>query len=296
LEAGRTDEARHYASGSARSGAESRRSGRVEWMMIVDGLTTNGDAGSDRPLKEPISPELVLVDPSLRDLILRSEPESTSDQPASPVPEPIIRPGAADGLVALRAELAAPDPPAPRRRWAALAVAAVCGSAATFAAGLALAGFRLNTTHSATPATDSAARTSDVTPITRARTLPAVASHPVVNTDHGELPARRAVTTARHQTKIAGAQKSPTAATPHRFAWPPAPGATSYQVAVYKNDVPVFRARTARTSIVIPERSSQSPSARLLAPGTYRWYVWPIHNGRTDSVALVRSTFVVRGR
>jgi hypothetical protein len=265
-------------------------------MKIVHGLTTNGDAGSDRPLNEPISPELVLVDPALRDLILRSEPGSASDQPASPVSEPTLRLGAAEGLLPTGSELAAPGPPAPKRRWAALALAAVCGSAATFAAGFAFAGFGFHDKHSATPATESAARTSDVTPITRARTLPAVASHSVVNTDQGKPPARRVVTTAPHQTKIAGAQKSPTAETPHRFAWPPAPGATSYQVAVYRNDVPVFRARTARTSIVIPERPSQSRSTRLLVPGTYRWYVWPIHNGRTDSVALVRSTFVVRGR
>jgi hypothetical protein len=256
-------------------------------MMIVEPLTPDGDGGSRRPSDEPISPELVLVDPSLRDLILSSGPESTWDQPAWSVPEPELRPRAKDG-----------PPVGAKRRWVALAAAAVCGSAATFAAGFALAGIRFDDTNSAAPAPVSSAQASDITPTTRARTPPAAAGHAVGKTDQGKLPvpAPRAGTTAPQPTKVAAAQKPPAPAAPRRFAWPPAPGATSYQVAVYKDDIQVFRARTARTSIVIPDRSSQSRSSRPLVPGTYRWYVWPIHNGRTDTVALVRSTFVVRGR
>jgi hypothetical protein len=60
---------------------------------------------------------------------------------------------------------------------------------------------------------------------------------------------------------------------------------------VYRDDVPVFRASTSTPSIVIPDGKGGKSSA--LTPGTYKWSVWPVRDGRTDKVAVVSSTFVV---
>jgi hypothetical protein len=65
-------------------------------------------------------------------------------------------------------------------------------------------------------------------------------------------------------------------------------------VAFYKNDVQILRARTATASIVLPGRTHSG--RKRLAPGTYRWYVWPVRKGKPDDVAVVRSTLVIPPR
>jgi hypothetical protein len=73
-------------------------------------------------------------------------------------------------------------------------------------------------------------------------------------------------------------------------------GVTAYEVAIYRDDVPIYRARTKTASIVIPARSRDGGSGELLEPGTYQWYVWPVRNGQPDRVASVRSTLVIPAR
>jgi hypothetical protein len=73
-------------------------------------------------------------------------------------------------------------------------------------------------------------------------------------------------------------------------------GVTAYEVAIYRDDVPIYRARTKIASIVIPARSRTRGSGVLLEPGTYQWYVWPVRNGQPDRVASVRSTLVIPAR
>jgi hypothetical protein len=65
-------------------------------------------------------------------------------------------------------------------------------------------------------------------------------------------------------------------------------------VAFYKNDVRILHARTATASIVLPGRTDTS--RKRLAPGAYRWYVWPVRNGKPEDVAVVRSTLVIPPR
>jgi hypothetical protein len=78
-----------------------------------------------------------------------------------------------------------------------------------------------------------------------------------------------------------------------RLAWSPAPGSSEgYEVALYENDKPVLRERTTRTSLELTV--SRHPSGRLsVAPGTYRWYVWPLEHGLRSDTAVVRSKLVL---
>ncbi len=229
---------------------------------------------------EPISPELVLVDPSLRHVLFSGESNGTS----SLVP---TFPATAD---AVTEPFLAKDPEssdsAPRRTWQGLLVAALLGSLATIGVGLVLWALPLGSSDERSASTTAAGES-----------IPTTGSQPApestANAD--EAQAANGQGAAATPTRPAGQQGAQTQAAPapRRFAWAPVAGATAYDVAIYKDDVPVFRARTKTPSIVIPERSRQAGAERLLEPGTYQWYVWPVRNGQPDRVALVRSTLVV---
>jgi hypothetical protein len=297
LEAWRADETRHDGSGSARSGDIGGEAS--VGSMTTEALMTSPGEASGAARLEPISPELVLVDPRLRDLVLRSESdpsaseaESCAYEPTGSWPFPAVTPRIAAARAPMRSEAepaAVVSTPA-RRRWWPLGLAAVCGSLATFALGFAIESFvDVGGTRSAPSTTETSASTIGRAATSDRRAVPPVPEAGV---------ARKTANDRTAPSEVPGKTRGKSSETPppRRFAWPPAPGATSYEVAVYRGDVPVFRARTTRTSIVIPERTKQSRSSRLLVPGTYKWYVWPVRKGRPASVALVRSTFVVRGR
>ena len=86
---------------------------------------------------------------------------------------------------------------------------------------------------------------------------------------------------------------SPRSPTVRRFSWAPVDGATSYEVAFYRGDVRVIDTVTATTSIGIAVGPKGNGRKRSLGPGRYRWYVWPIHQGRHRSAAIVDSELVV---
>jgi hypothetical protein len=225
---------------------------------------------------EPISPELVLVDPSLRSLVLNGDSDGTS-----PVSSPTLASGETDEP--------ATEPDLVRKSavhpgWPRLALAALCGSIVTIGVVLAIAGFPFSS-----PSTESsrATKSEDGTTSQSAQATGKAG-------DEREGTGRAATTST--QPSSDGAVPTQTAPPARRFAWAPVEGATAYDVAIYKDNVPVFRARTKTTSIVIPERSRQAGSAPLLAPGTYQWYVWAVRNGQPDSVASVRSTLVIPAR
>jgi hypothetical protein len=239
--------------------------------------TLSPDERSDPPT-EPISPELVLIDPGLRRVVLgsaqyeRARSNGSTRQLASEPEEP-------SPTLPI-----APASPSGRQRWTGLAIAALCGSMATIGVGVAIAGFPVSSTDSG-PGGALSDVDESVT-LTESQTVP-VFRNPQESQD--ALGDRRAATTPSRTVP----RRSATPATsPRRFAWAPVSGVAVYEVAFYRANVPVFRARTKSPSIVVPELA-RGTGKRLLGPGTYRWYVWPVRNGRVASVALVRSTFVV---
>jgi hypothetical protein len=80
---------------------------------------------------------------------------------------------------------------------------------------------------------------------------------------------------------------------PRRFAWAPAAAATGYHVEFFRGSSLVFSANTKRPDVSIPKSWTLGGKPRTFGPGEYRWYVWPIVDGRRASQAIVQAKLVV---
>jgi hypothetical protein len=259
--------------------------------------------------REPVSPELVLVDPELRRRLLAEAMAEIEMGTVAPAPP---------GGLTRPAEPADASPrhrPRKRRERAAdLALGAVCGAAVALALMFVVTGRPF--------APRSAAVTNPVTsPVVRTVTIHA---GPVANPAHKAtftppvqttqtLPALRAPgpevssTVARQRSNYGrtsgSGQRSRTASRPaapktekvlyRQFAWAQTQGVTSYVVALYRGPVRVFQAVTHEPSIEIPVDAKDSKSSKGVLPGTYRWYVWPLRGRLRDRVAVVDSKVVL---
>jgi hypothetical protein len=67
-----------------------------------------------------------------------------------------------------------------------------------------------------------------------------------------------------------------------RFAWAPVENADGYHVALFRGSNRVFAKRTTR-----PELTARVPA------GEYRWYVWPVVDGRRATSAIVQTNLVI---
>jgi hypothetical protein len=89
---------------------------------------------------------------------------------------------------------------------------------------------------------------------------------------------------------------APATATEARtFAWAPAPGAAGYEVQLFRGDDRVLVERTDQTRLKIGPKWSYEGRPMTLAPGRYRWYVWPLDAGGTRSDAPVVQARVLIG-
>jgi hypothetical protein len=92
----------------------------------------------------------------------------------------------------------------------------------------------------------------------------------------------------------AGARVGPGAV----LAWAPARGATYYNVQIFRGARKVLSTWPRRPRLRLHRRWSYNGRRQTLAPGRYRWYVWP---GKGSPKAghygalLGGNTFVVRG-
>lgn len=80
-----------------------------------------------------------------------------------------------------------------------------------------------------------------------------------------------------------------------RFAWAPSPGASGYHVELFRGSALIFRAETNKPEVVIRRRWRLNGRDRRLEPGAYRWYVWPLVDGRRKAKAIVQAKVVVPG-
>jgi hypothetical protein len=83
---------------------------------------------------------------------------------------------------------------------------------------------------------------------------------------------------------------------PQRFAWAPSPRATGYQIELFRGPSLVFRTDTKKPEVVVPRDWTLDGRRESLVPGEYRWYVWPVVDGRRQSGAIVQARLVVPSR
>jgi len=87
----------------------------------------------------------------------------------------------------------------------------------------------------------------------------------------------------------------PFRATDRRFAWAPVTGASGYHVEFFRGSARVFADETTDPLLTVPAKWTLDGSKRALWPGTYRWYVWPIVEGRRQPHAVVQATLSIPG-
>jgi hypothetical protein len=128
-----------------------------------------------------------------------------------------------------------------------------------------------------------------------ATTAPAPAAPgPAAPAPTAQAPSRQA------PAKPAGKPSRPRARTPavsqpvaRPFAWAPSPGASAYHVELFRGPEKVFAAETKKPAIDVPARWRHAGRSQTLAPGDYRWYVWPVVSGRRALEATVQAKLVV---
>ena len=81
-----------------------------------------------------------------------------------------------------------------------------------------------------------------------------------------------------------------------RFAWAPVEGASGYQVELFRDGNLAFAAQTPKPEIRIPAKWRFDRREFRLADLEYRWYVWPIVEGKRSPTAIVQARLVVRDR
>lgn len=82
---------------------------------------------------------------------------------------------------------------------------------------------------------------------------------------------------------------------PRIMAWAPAPGAAAYEVALYNGSRRIFLERTKRTRLALPAEWSYRGRRLRLEPGVYRWYVWPVRAGarKASSRPVVQANLTI---
>ena len=231
------------------------------------------------PENRPISPELVLVDPSLAGWARDQLP---------PTPDTVSQLS-----VARATRRSEPAREAPRRRGYRLVPKAgvlMLLAATGFLVGSRAIPERASPTllmvaeNPPTTATASASRSVSETP-----TLPE--HQPTTATARASGRVKRPSTNVGRPRRPSKGTQVPS----RRFAWAPSPGASGYHVELFRGSALIFRAETKRPEVVIRRRWRLNGRDRRLEPGAYRWYVWPIGDGRRKAKAIVQAKVVVPG-
>ena len=206
----------------------------------------------------PVSPELAMVDPALRRVLLEASPASQSAYAAAGVADEAAT-VSAGGLGLGR-----------RVRWPRREGAAVVGGL-TLAL---LAGYGIG---SGSPFTNNPDLHSAAKVPTASRQPRPVRTSRAAEVSAASVPKRSSTRSGKPHVR--------------RFVWAPVDGADSYEVAFYAAGARVLDTRTRATSIKI---SIGTHGARAVPQGTYEWYVWAWRGNTRDRVAIAASRLVLR--
>jgi len=216
------------------------------------------------PDTEVVSPELALVDPSLAEWARERLPNPLEQAALARISSQLV--DAAPTPSRARTRVSA-SRVRRRRRW----VGTIAAAAAGLAAILLLTDVQLEIGKTPASADTTAIEESPEAP------APPVVTRPPTASPRNARP------------------RAPLAAEPQRFAWAPSPGATSYQVELFRASEKVFAADTTVPAITIPASWTFAGRRRTLAPGDYRWYVWPVASGSRAAHATVQAKLTVPG-
>lgn len=223
---------------------------------------------------EPITPELVLVDPELGDRARAILPDyDTWEAHASllgsgvpdrmaPVAEPVDAISAEPVLAPESPPLPVGDEPTPRRRRARRTRVVYGASLALLAGLVAVLGWIVVRAPGAE---------RDVRPETRASFPSASSTAPSAKSTPGPATSPP----PSDPPNRTSAPPVPSGHPPRAFGWVPAKNASVYLVEVFRGTRKIFEARTARARVTIPVHWTYEGRRFTLAPGRYRWTVRP---------------------
>jgi hypothetical protein len=236
-----------------------------------------------------LSPELALVDPELARAARIRLPDLPGRGFGSPVTSS-ARPAAVQRAAAR--PLDAEEQDAQTSRRAVIAVATI-----TMVAVL-LVDIRVEVGRMPASATTKALETT-AAPAVEMPAQPAVQPPPEAAQTPPRAKQEPRATPSRKAPSVHPPRRDPTlrpvqrAATQRRFAWAPSEGATGYYVEFFLGSTRVYARRTTRPALEVPPRWRYRGLERNFAPGTYRWYVWPVVDGKRASRAAVQTTVTI---
>lgn len=260
------------------------------------GSNTSSEAVTQRSLDEPLTPELVLVDPELarraREQLPEREPERRPPArvQASPSEAPVF--GFIQPTAATTRALDHPHHSPKRRLAVQILVVTILGVAA---------GFAIMHVESLKRFFSESRETSVV---------PTGGGKSPANVSRGETEARQkgepkphTANTRRTSPSNRSAKRKtrpairPAAESARGFAWVAAPGAAYYLVQFYHGAKEIFRAHPSAPRLLLPARWSFKGDQYSLAPGRYRWSVRPGYGRRSQAryrQPIVRAKLVIQ--
>jgi hypothetical protein len=232
---------------------------------------------------EPVSPELVLVDPEL------------AARARARLPDGAERHRAASAAAATR--------PVQRRRTSRTMRTFRIAAAVVIAGTLVSPGVMLLAGDDPSPSTSSPTANGPQLPVRGEirpplpRTATARPTPPRTQTRAARAKRQRPARAKRQRPAATRPAAKPSPGVARTFVWVPVDGADAYEVQFFRGTRRVLLTRTPRPRLVVlPRRASGAGRRFFLAPGAYRWYVWPLFrtsSGLRRGDAIVQAKLVV---
>jgi len=284
--------------------------------VLVTSVASSPPAG-----EEPVSPELALVDPELRERlrallpeieleppppVLRAlpDPEPEEDLALTPPPELVEASGPVPAPVATLPVRPAPVYLYPTRgeRMRSFAKAFALGAAAATVITVGVvaelgdgpaASEDPGTAPPRVAAPVPGSNGSSGGSTTEKPATPSGTKKPRQSAAGGTSPKIVAGSSGTAKKKKQTASPPAASSEPRRFAWAPVDGAVGYRLELFRGDNQVFETRTKQPVYQLATRWRHNGQTETLTTGEYRWYVWPILANGQSGAAVVQASLTV---